>query len=704
MKRFEREAKAMAQFSHPNIVPVYDFGEVNGSPYLVMEYIPGGTLKERINSPVPYEQAVQWLIPIADALRYAHKRLVIHRDIKPSNILFNEEDRPVLTDFGIAKILETNEATLTGTGLGVGTPEYMAPEQWRGQACETTDQYALGVVLYELITGKKPFSADTPAAVAILQATEPLPRPSTLVDDISESVEKVLFKALANNPVDRYESMASFKKALERVIPGPHAASVKKETEAVRSNPDEPLEKDQPVNPSLSASEIEHADIPSDKIETEGETFDVVDVPQNEDQRKPNKDGNKNRYMEGTNTKNASPKDSSKPDPTKVNKIAIPIAIAVFIILCVVTAIAIIGPLGLYNQLNNTQEPELASDSKTSTAEVRATTTAQAEATAEMKAKKTSTAIAQVTATAQTAMNIYDEYVDTANLVYEKDAGSLEHVDDGKVEVEWTDEDLKDFALGITFTNPYNSSTGDWGYGIMFRHKGSNDQYRLYVTSSNFWYFENWEGSKVSNESGMLNLHMGEGKENKLQLLAIDNKGYFFVNDQFVTELDLAERDYSGSILISIGFINGYEVEGYNTDFKNVVVYSKETSGNGTQPKDNESVQLNLEDEDGMKYIHVTDLSDSMDYRVGPIASSSGYVEGPILSPNGNCLAYLLLPKVYYSKIGDPQILVAGDVSDFVAYQKNGGNFSINWSGSYRIYVDEGLENEHVYFYVPDCY
>ena len=174
LKRFEREAKSQARFSHPNIVSVHDYGEVDGAPYLVMEYIPGGTLKDRIPGPVEYQQAVEWMIPIADALRYAHNHRppTIHRDIKPGNILFDGEGRPILTDFGIAKILETDEATLTGTGLGVGTPEYMAPEQWKGQASPATDQYALGVVLYELLTGQKPYTAETPAAVAILQATE----------------------------------------------------------------------------------------------------------------------------------------------------------------------------------------------------------------------------------------------------------------------------------------------------------------------------------------------------------------------------------------------------------------------------------------------------------------------------------------------------------------------------------------------------
>ena len=218
LKRFEREAKSQAKFSHPNIVPIYDYGEVDGSPYLVMEHIAGGTLKNRLQGPVDWRQAIQWILPIADALRYAHERNTIHRDIKPSNILFDEEDRPILTDFGIAKILETDEATLTGTGLGVGTPEYMAPEQWRGQASPVTDQYALGVVLYELITGRKPYSADTPAAIILMQANEPLQAPSKIIKELPDPVEKALYKALARDPQDRYENMDAFAKALRGLL------------------------------------------------------------------------------------------------------------------------------------------------------------------------------------------------------------------------------------------------------------------------------------------------------------------------------------------------------------------------------------------------------------------------------------------------------------------------------------------------------
>ncbi len=216
-KRFEREAKAQAKFSHPNIIPVYDYGKIEDVPYLVLQFLPGRTLKERLKRPFSLDESLSILIPISDAVAYAHSRNVIHRDIKPSNIIFNEEDQPLLTDFGIAKVLESNVGTLTGTGLGVGTPEYMAPEQWQGKATEASDQYALGVLLYEMLTGSKPFTAETPVAVALKQINEPLKRPTELVLDISLPIENFIFKAMARDPQDRFASVSDFRDKLESI-------------------------------------------------------------------------------------------------------------------------------------------------------------------------------------------------------------------------------------------------------------------------------------------------------------------------------------------------------------------------------------------------------------------------------------------------------------------------------------------------------
>jgi serine/threonine protein kinase len=217
LKRFEREAKALAKLTHPNIVGVIDYGEFDDSPYLVMPYLPGGTLKHRLGTPMPWNEIISIILPIAHALEYAHENNIIHRDIKPSNILLTEKGQPMLSDFGIAKILDLDDSqTLTGTGVGVGTPEYMAPEQVVNKSVDgRADIYSLGVVIYEMVTGRKPFQADTPMAVLFKQVSEPLPRPRKFVPNLPEVQEKILLKALAKKPEDRYQTMGAFLGAIE---------------------------------------------------------------------------------------------------------------------------------------------------------------------------------------------------------------------------------------------------------------------------------------------------------------------------------------------------------------------------------------------------------------------------------------------------------------------------------------------------------
>ena len=222
LKRFEREAKALAQLNHPNIVKVIDYGDYEGKPYLVMPYLEGGTLKGLMQArgALPWQEAVRVLLPIAKALAYAHQRGMIHRDVKPSNILITDSGEPMLSDFGVTKIIE-EETTLdlTGTSATVGTPEYMAPEQATSKTVDhRVDIYALGIVFYEMVTGRKPYVADTPLAVLFKQASEPLPRPKQFVPVLPDKVEQIILKALAKKPEDRFQTMGEFAVALERCL------------------------------------------------------------------------------------------------------------------------------------------------------------------------------------------------------------------------------------------------------------------------------------------------------------------------------------------------------------------------------------------------------------------------------------------------------------------------------------------------------
>lgn len=201
-RRFLREARALSRLQHPAIVPVLDFGEWKGVPYLVMPLMRKGTLKQHLNGrPIPWEKAVRFLLPVFDALEYAHRLGIIHRDIKPSNILLDEQGHPLLGDFGIA-FLKSSTTKLTATGMTLGTPEYMAPEQALGEKVDERADvyYALACVLYEMVTGTPPYTADTPVGV-MLKHLQPSPKPvSRTLRGVPREMDKVLLKALAKSP------------------------------------------------------------------------------------------------------------------------------------------------------------------------------------------------------------------------------------------------------------------------------------------------------------------------------------------------------------------------------------------------------------------------------------------------------------------------------------------------------------------------
>ncbi len=208
--RFEREAQIVAGLEHPNIVPVYDFSEHEGEPYLVMKLIEGSTLKAILaKGALAVEDIVKIAAPVAQALDYAHQHGVLHRDIKPSNIMLDQQTTPYLTDFGLARISLSGDSTISKDML-LGTPYYIAPEQARDKSAidHRADLYSFGVVLYELLVGQVPFSSGTPYSIINDHIFQPLPLPSSLNANIPPAIELVLLKALAKDPEDRYGTAA----------------------------------------------------------------------------------------------------------------------------------------------------------------------------------------------------------------------------------------------------------------------------------------------------------------------------------------------------------------------------------------------------------------------------------------------------------------------------------------------------------------
>lgn len=217
-QRFEREAQAVAALRHPNIVQVFDFGDVEGTYYMVMEFIDGTDLAHHVREtgPMPLAQVRPILRDIANALDYAHAQGVVHRDVKPSNVMLREGKTAILTDFGIAKIRARGTGA-TRTGMLMGTLDYMAPEQVRGarKVDGRADVYALGVMVYQMLTGELVFPADNPGAVMLAHLQQPAPDPRTLVPDLAENVAVAILRALAKDPDERYPTAGALADAVE---------------------------------------------------------------------------------------------------------------------------------------------------------------------------------------------------------------------------------------------------------------------------------------------------------------------------------------------------------------------------------------------------------------------------------------------------------------------------------------------------------
>ncbi len=239
-ERFVSEARAIARLRHPHVVQLYDFGACDGGYYMILEFITGESLDERIRRSLeagerlPYAETRRIVDQITDALGHVHGQGIIHRDIKPSNILLNTEGDAFLTDFGIAQLL--TEEQRNAKGMVLGTPAYMAPEQARGAAVDhRADLYALGVVLYEMLTGRPPFVADSSVALLMQHLQEPAPAPRQFAPDIPPSVEQVVLKALAKAPDQRYPNASTLRDALRQAWEAGASSVAGSETKPIHS-------------------------------------------------------------------------------------------------------------------------------------------------------------------------------------------------------------------------------------------------------------------------------------------------------------------------------------------------------------------------------------------------------------------------------------------------------------------------------------
>jgi len=251
-ERFAQEARAIGMLRHSNIVTAFDFAHDADIAFLVSEFIDGGTVADQLGAPLPLDYTIQLITPIASALDYAHARGIVHRDIKPQNILLTRDGTPVLTDFGLAKIVGPGSG-MTQAGSLMGTADYMAPELAGGaeSAGPAADQYALGIIAYQMLVGRHPFPSDNPLSALMAHVNKPVPLPSQLGVVLPPGAEAALIRALAKKPEDRFARSADFVRALAgsqfSLPPGPAAAFAPSPL-----SPSQP-----PVAPVASAASVE---------------------------------------------------------------------------------------------------------------------------------------------------------------------------------------------------------------------------------------------------------------------------------------------------------------------------------------------------------------------------------------------------------------------------------------------------------------
>jgi eukaryotic-like serine/threonine-protein kinase len=223
VERFRREAEAAAGLQHPNVVAVFDRGDIDGTYYIAMQYLEGHSLKELIDAGLSPEQAALLIRQVLEAARFAHRHGVVHRDLKPQNVIVDAEGKAVVTDFGIAR---AGVSEITQTGSVMGTPHYLSPEQAQGEdVTAVSDLYSVGVILYEALTRRVPFEGESAVAVAMKQVSQPPQRPSSIAPEVSPALDAVVMRALEKDPGQRFQSADAFIAALDAALIDPTATS-----------------------------------------------------------------------------------------------------------------------------------------------------------------------------------------------------------------------------------------------------------------------------------------------------------------------------------------------------------------------------------------------------------------------------------------------------------------------------------------------
>lgn len=589
--RFTREARTIATLEHPAIVPVYDFGEENGQPFLVMRLMTGGSLSDRLaDGPIPIDEAAVILKRLGSALDRAHNKGIIHRDLKPSNVLFDHYGDAFLADFGIVHVSSSTNA-LTASGSLVGTPTYMSPEQVYGdkQLDGRSDIYALGVILFQMLTGSTPYDADTPARMMMKHVMDPVPQILTVRPDLPPACNEIINKAMAKERDERFSSATDLSAALTEVTRHGLEQPVVDKLKAELSEMQAELMEEPPLPP---VTPVRTTAVPLDTATVTPEVSAPLPPPP-------------------VSTGSGS---VSLPTPTPQTQTGGKTGVPKWIwgVVALVVVVCLGGSYLIYSVVANDQLSFLGGEEPTNTprpdedeeepVDDRATAEAIAAIETEeaslatntpiptevvptktepvpttdalatrQSAEATREAAANATATA-VAIDNPPPTPATSNLaaIYGPVSSNLLHDDDDFIETIYADASPADFVMQVEMVNPYGSVTGSWDFGLIFRQRDIDDEMRLVVRSDGEWNLnDRTPGTdnflQEGNASRFLNLD-ADGR-NLFEIIAVGGRGYFFLNREFIAELDLLSRINSGDIALGTGFYGSNELTGEITPY-----------------------------------------------------------------------------------------------------------------------------------------
>jgi serine/threonine protein kinase len=615
--RFNREAKTIASLEHPAIVPVYDYGEDDGLLYLVMRYMPGGSLADRLEAgPLTIEESAEILQRLGSALDRAHRQGIIHRDLKPSNVLFDQYGDAFLADFGIVRVSDS-DSNLTASGSLMGTPMYMSPEQVYGdkELDGRSDIYALGVILFQMLTGHLPYEADTPAKLMMKHILDPVPGLLSERPDLPPEAEEVVSKALAKERDDRFETASDFSSALSTIT------------------------KEIPVSDDLRQQLADiQADAAPGLVGSASEMTKSSDLPQGPMDQPPSELADDVLASMDLPASKGQPPDSAKSQSKRTIPIWAWIVVVVLFMACiglcgiVAYAVGTMDEQGVFDELETAVSESTAVVEPTSVEFPLIDPDEVAAATADASLLATREELSAV-ATQEANNSLVEESVETAppseettaedpieltrasmmatrnavnesedesadDLAATRDAlavergtattdfplpavfgpedGGLLHEADNTVEMDYTGVNLANFIARAEIFNPYPAAKGDWDFGIVFRQEEADDELRLVVRSDGLWNLNNRsdEGDSIVQESTVSEyLKVGDGDSNEIMLVAFDNAGLFFLNGNLVTALDLSTQDDFGEVALGTGFYTNHKQAGEITTYEGFTVW-----------------------------------------------------------------------------------------------------------------------------------